>query len=939
MTENNAEDQRGSAPKLLSSKLSNSLYSLSGSNPSASTKAGPENAGHSNFQPAVWFGCAMLIMLWFGIGYQIRSEYSAKESAIHQDLRNFGHVFEEHVVRTVRELDKALLMMRDRYLKARQSVSYEEAIGRALPNPQLLSDMSFQLATIDRDGLLRATTMGKHPPKLIDLKDRAHFQIHKSTTQDVPNISIPVLGRRSGRWSVQLTRRILGPEGSFDGVMVASMNPAHFARFYGSIDFGKHGTVVLAGTDGIVRATVGSQKLKLGSDVARTDLLKNSGKGNGIYLGDMDGSGLARIFSLHHIPGQPLFIAVGVSPREAFAAAHNNRIRYLVVGVIFTLLIAAAVFASMRHHRHIHAARLKIVASQERAEQKSLELSLTLENMAEGIIMVGSDRRIVVVNEKFQQMLEAPKEVSGEGRSFDELLAFFVDRGEYNNIDRDVRSDILEKLLAPSNSEVCQYLERTRPDGTVLAIKTRGINGSGFVRTFTDITEQHRSEKKIAHLARHDHLTNLANRAQFRERLDFAIAELANGRGFSILFLDLDHFKIANDTYGHSFGDTLLVNVGERMRRSLRRGDVVARLGGDEFAMIIFDVTDPAKITARANQLIEVMRAPFVIDGRQIVVNGSIGGAIAPRDAIEAEEILKNADLALYKAKSDGRDCFRAFDPELAYQMTERRELENDLSYALDRNELVIHYQPLTSVQGGTISGFEALLRWEHPTKGRIPPLDFIPLAEDNGLILPIGAWVLEKACLQAATWADSMRVAINLSPVQFRDPYLIDKIRGALNNAGLPPERLELEITESVMMQNGDETIETLREISDLGVKISMDDFGTGYSSLSYLRNFSFDTLKIDRSFVNELGRDEGCEPIVRAIIGLADCLGVSTTAEGVETEEQLEILTEMGCNEAQGFLFSPPRPADDLPTLLAQSVFQLLAASRKQEQKKIAS
>ncbi len=872
------------------------------------------------FQPTILFGIAMIAMLWFGIALQIRSEFTAARTSAHKDLRNFARVFEEHVVRTVRELDKALMIGIRRYQAYRVKQTYAEAIGQRLPDPMLLSDMSFQMAMIDRDGYLTATTIGTHPPKRIDLNDRAHFKIHKTKRPDTPFISIPVLGRRSGRWSVQLTRRVPGPANSFDGVIVASMNPNHFAKFYGSLDFGRNGTVILAGEDGIVRVATGSTRLKLGSSITGSDLLRPGKQKDGVYVGDPDGSGMARIYARRKIPGHPLFVGVGVSPTDVFAQAKSNQLRYLAVGAAVTFLILIALYASLLHQRRLERARIALTHSEARAKRKSDQLELTLENMGQGIIMVDGKRRIAVMNDKFEELLDLPQNRDWRGTNFDSFVSFLERRGEYGKDLADPKQDLKDKLHANDDDGKTGSFERIRPNGIVLAVKNQRLPDGGFVRTVTDITEQRLSEKQIAHLAKHDTLTNLANRSLFRDQLEAAIDRHAGDGGFSVLFLDLDHFKVANDSYGHAFGDNLLRSVAGRLRSAIRSGDTVARLGGDEFAIILDGLTDPAAVSMRAAQLIELMRAPFLVEDQRITATVSIGCAIAPRDSDNPDELLKHADLALYKAKADGRDTYRLFAPEMAAEMSERRQLEEDLSFAAQRGELELHYQPLNTIGSGRISGFEALLRWNHPTRGRIPPMDFIPIAEDSGLILQIGEWVLEEACREAASWLDDIHVAVNLSPVQFRDVHIVEKVQRALRMSGLRPDRLELEITESVMMQTGDATIDTLRELHDLGVSISMDDFGTGYSSLSYLKDFSFDKIKIDRSFVMQLEDNEESKAIVRAIISMAECLGVRTTAEGVETKEQLGILTSMGCWEAQGFLFSPPRPATDLTSMLSE-------------------
>jgi diguanylate cyclase (GGDEF)-like protein len=871
-----------------------------------------------NIPLTIFFGTAMIAMLWFGIATHIRSEFLAAENSHKQSLGNFARVFDEHVDRTIRELDKALLIAIKKYRISRKTEIYETAIRGPLPDPQLLSDMSFQLAMIDRNGILTRTTIGQHPPKAIDLSDRAHFKIHQQVRPDTPYISIPVLGRRSGCWSVQLTRRVSGADGSFDGVVVASINPQHFARFYGSIDLGRGSVVLLAGFDGIVRAASGSKALKLGFKISDTSLLKNGSKADGTFTGDVDGTGLPRMYARRKLANHPLFVAVAVPEASVFAKPYSNQKRYIAVGVIVSIIVLAAMYFSLVHQRRLDLAREALAESESHAQRKSRELEMTLQHMGQGIIMVDDDGAIVVANDKAIALLDIPEPATGMRQQFNDVVDHMLQRGEFSSMSRSDRQATMRQVRSLPSGQERDYYERRRPDGTVLAVQSQRMPGGGFVRTITDITERHRSAEKIAHLARHDTLTNLANRTSFREKLEDALSQVDQGEGFSVLFLDLDDFKIVNDAHGHPVGDSLLRLVALRLRAAVRAEDIVARVGGDEFAIILSGMSDSKMVMARAQHLVELLREPYMVDELMLTSTASIGCAIAPENGNTAKDLLRNADIALYCAKADGRNTCRLFSSEMSEHLIERRRIEEELSNAISGGELELHYQPLVSIKTGRFCGFEALVRWNHPERGRIPPLDFIPIAEDTGLIVPIGRWVLNEACREAAKWRDDLRIAVNLSPIQFREASLVDDIKLALKKTGLDPNRLELEITETVMMQSGEQTIAKLKEINALGVKISMDDFGTGYSSLNYLRNFAFDKIKIDRSFINELGKDTECDSIVRAIISLADCLSVSTTAEGVETSEQLDALRAMGCEEAQGFLFSPPRPARELQPLL---------------------
>ncbi len=443
------------------------------------------------------------------------------------------------------------------------------------------------------------------------------------------------------------------------------------------------------------------------------------------------------------------------------------------------------------------------------------------------------------------------------------------------------------------------------------------------VGVLIDVTDRVEAQNQLAHAANHDALTGLPNRLLFCARMEEALARGRRGENFAVLCLDLDRFKEVNDTLGHHVGDLLLVEVARRLREELREMDTLARLGGDEFAVIQADLKTADDSAALARRLVARVAEPFVVDGRQVVVGLSIGIAIAPHDGAQHDDLLKAADMALYGAKAQGRGGWRYFEPEMNARMQMRRALELDIRRALERDEFVLFYQPIIDISSRKIKSFEALIRWRHPERGILAPDVFIPLCEELGLIRPLGAWVLRRACAEAARWPRVVGVAVNLSPVQFQGRNLVETVAAALTNAGLSAERLELEITESVMLQDTATTLETLHGLKRLGVRIAMDDFGTGYSSLSYLQSFPFDKVKIDRSFTQGLDRSRQSDAIVKAVTDLCEGLDMCTTAEGVETEEQFRALARTGCREAQGYLFSPARAAEDIPMLFEQFGF----------------
>ncbi|WP_257166652.1 bifunctional diguanylate cyclase/phosphodiesterase [Bradyrhizobium sp. SRS-191] len=464
-----------------------------------------------------------------------------------------------------------------------------------------------------------------------------------------------------------------------------------------------------------------------------------------------------------------------------------------------------------------------------------------------------------------------------------------------------------------------------RADGSEIEVLTYGREISfdgrdGVLVAIVDITERRRAEARIAYMAHHDGLTGLPNREFFQQQLTQKLEDKASSdKRVAVMCIDLDLFKTINDSFGHPMGDRLLQAVAERLRQQINGSHLPARLGGDEFAMILGG-TGPEDASECAARLITALSAPYDIDGNELVIGASIGIALSPRDGVSCEELMKNADMALYRAKQDGGRVHRFFEKEMDLQAQKRRDMEHDLRRAFAQAEFELHYQPLVDVATNAISAFECLLRWRHPDKGMISPAEFIPVAEDIGLIVPLGEWVLREACREAATWPDGIKVAVNLSAVQFRSRNLVQVVIQAMAQSGLAPDRVELEITESILLAETEANLATLHQLRQLGIRISMDDFGTGYSSLSYLRSFPFDKIKIDRSFVKDLAQRSDCLAIVRAIAGLGKSLNITTTAEGVETAEQLDWLRAEGCNQVQGYLFSAARPASEIAGLLAQ-------------------
>jgi diguanylate cyclase (GGDEF)-like protein len=555
---------------------------------------------------------------------------------------------------------------------------------------------------------------------------------------------------------------------------------------------------------------------------------------------------------------------------------------------------------------------------------------MALDNMGEGLCMFDADKRLVVWNDRYASLYRLPDELLKPGMPHSAIIRHRVLNGILKGEkDEGAAGEKIAKLAALPTDTPSRRIDELA-DGRLICVTRQPMAGGGWVATHLDVTEQHRSEARIAYMARHDALTDLPNRMLLRDRLENALAGIRRGgRSLAVLVLDLDRFKEVNDTLGHPVGDALLKVVADRLRCCVREAATVARLGGDEFA-IIEDVTDGGvEAAALAERIQRTLSTPFDLGDHQVAIGASIGIAVAPGDGTCSDVILKNADLALYRAKADGRGTHRFFEPEMDRAMQERRDLERDMRSALINGGFELHYQPIVDVARGEICGCEALLRWHHPARGLVLPADFISLAEETGIIVPLGEWVIRTACREAAKWPSDLRVAVNLSPAQLKSMELVPTVVRALADSGIAPDRLELEVTESVMMQDSKTAFAMLKQLHTLGVRIALDDFGTGYSSLSFLQRFPFDKIKIDRSFVNELldERDES-RLIARAVLRFAVSLGKTTTAEGVETREQLEILRAERCSEVQGYYVSRPKRAADIAEMVTQAAKRANAA-----------
>jgi diguanylate cyclase (GGDEF)-like protein len=534
-----------------------------------------------------------------------------------------------------------------------------------------------------------------------------------------------------------------------------------------------------------------------------------------------------------------------------------------------------------------------------------------LDNMAQGLIMFDAEQRLIICNRRYGELYKLPRNLRIPGTPV-EAIAEWKATGPDMAAAGETARQILDAVRSPE-----PYREMELPDGRIIVVHARPLLGGGWVSTHEDVTEQRRAAQQIAHLASHDPLTDLPNRAFFRDHLQALISRTKRGEGFALLSLDLDRFKRVNDTLGHCVGDELLKQVAQRLRTIVRESDVVTRFGGDEFAILQTGVGSREEARLLADRVVRRLSEPFLIEGHQFDIGASLGIALCPGDTAEPADLLRKSDLALYRAKSEGGETYRFFEAGMDDVAHQRRVLESQLKAAIENGEFVLHYQPILDLESGVPTSFEALVRWQHPTRGLVMPDQFIAAAEDCGLIVRIGEWVLREALREAATWPEPLRVAVNLSPVQFRSGDLVQTVRSAIAAAGIAPERLDVELTESVLLEGTQSVLNTLEQLRLMGVGIALDDFGTGYSSLGYLRTFLFDRIKIDRSFIAEMGSPESYA-IVHATIGLSRQLGMTTTAEGVETAEQAAVLKAEGCTSIQGYFVSRALSAEQAKDFL---------------------
>ena len=744
------------------------------------------------------------------------------------------------------------------------------------------------------------------PVPNINIGDRPYFQALKTASNQTPVLIQLVKGRFSDGWAIVFSQKLAGPSGVFLGVTTRALPPESIEKFFESVALGNDASISMFQSDGTLIARYPAKKTLIGEKIVSSSsaqALVKSAQMSMRAKSPIDGQD--RIASFRMLKNFPISIAATTTVSAALVDWREQTRFMIVVAGLSTLVVACLVFLIVRQMSRQHK------SSRQRLALEKRRLDTAVDNMTQGLLLFDASGRLVVRNQTYMDMYGLSHDKLRPGCTLHELVSHRKETGSFlGNVDEYCATVLRDKDLNKTT------VARTA-DGRSIQVMHRPVGDGGWVVTHEDISERSRWEKQIAHLAHYDALTDLPNRTLFREQIELYLKSLSEGEQFAVLYIDIDEFKTVNDSLGHTVGDELLKVVANRLRGSVREKDFVARLGGDEFAVVQAAIDHPTDVTDLVVRIYKAIRQPCECLGHQIAVDASIGIALAPVDGEDLDQLLKNADLAMYNAKANGRRTYSFFEPDMDARVQARRALELDLRTAIANEELELFYQPLVNLCDNTIAGCEALLRWRHSKRGMISPAEFIPIAEETGLIVELGNWVLKAACAEAATWPGRLKIAVNVSPVQFRSPTLGLKIAEALSSSGLSANRLEIEVTEAVLIDDDETALAALHEIRALGVRVALDDFGTGYSSLSYLQRFPFDKIKIDRCFVNDIADEMGSSAIVRAIVDIAKARNILTTAEGVETEQQRDVLRKLGCTEMQGYLFSPARPAADIKDL----------------------
>ncbi len=862
------------------------------------------------------FGLLALLLLgviWGAAGSVVALERSATEDNAAHASSQLLEAYKAQMVRNLAAIDQTLKVVKFDFEFQEKHLTLPELSEKGL----LPSSVVFDVRVADAEGDLidSSSTRNAGAPRDANIAGRDYFQAHRQFDTGRPYVGDSVYNETNGQWELHFSRRLNLSDGSFGGVVVITVDPAYFASGYERASLGEHGAIGLLGAQGQVLVLRSGDAIRSGGRPINVGAL---GDAAAIAEGKLEydvWDGVDRYTAMSRIPGSQLVAVVGLAQDEQFAEYRKHRRNTLLEAAAASLLLIAVAALLSRLMIQLNASRRhmrKIQQTYHAASEGSVDAFYVLHNVLDerGDIV---DFRVGDVNLQGEKLV-GMKKSHMMGRTLTELFP-------------DVRANnFLADLIAVAQSGNSHEKEW---HDTGAGLRAEWLYRQvvqvedGVVAILRDISERKRLETKVQYQATHDALTGLANRTLLHDRLNHAIAQATRAdREIWVIFVDLDRFKMVNDSLGHKAGDAFLLAVSERLQAIVREADTVARLGGDEFVLILPEVGDHKMSAGTLQRVMQTISRPIPVEEKEFSLSCSIGVAVFPNDGETAELLIERADMAMYRAKETGRDNFQFFTAELNERLIERMRIEEALRDAVERQEFELYYQPQVDLASGRVIGAEALIRWRHPEMGLIQPARFIPLAEETGLIVPIGLWVMRTACEQIMTWERAglrgLRISVNLSARQFAQPDLVQSIADALHNSGLAPGRLEIELTEGLVMTDVENAIDTLHELKNLGVQLSIDDFGTGYSSLSYLKRFPIDVLKIDQSFVRDITGSSDEATIVHTIISMAHNLHLRVIAEGVETEAQLAYLRKHECDEMQGFHFSRPLPVTDMEQLL---------------------
>jgi diguanylate cyclase (GGDEF)-like protein len=733
-----------------------------------------------------------------------------------------------------------------------------------------------------------------------------------------PQALKPITGRKSSigliqdpqmrSWSIALSRPVTDQDGMLIGTIVRLIPATLYEHFFSSVALGDQAAVTLFLDDSVLVARYPESATSVGKHFG-AGVLERIAERPSTFRAPSPFDGSDRLASSRPLKNAPLVLVASKGASAILADWRKQTEALLSIALALAIVIAAVLTLFARHINRQHN------QAQRRLKIDKKRLDVAVNNMSHGLTMFDPAGRLELCNHRYLEIYELSGEIVKPGVTFDEITQHFRESGG----DEEPLAQYCD--FAEKHKDQKGSIEVTFNDGKSVLITRQVIPEGGWVTTHEDITHRKKAQERIAYLAHYDDLTGLPNRTSFRDHLNAAFADLKRDRPLALFYIDVDEFKTVNDTLGHPIGDQLLKVIADRLKSCLRNGDYIARLGGDEFAIVLHDHMSVHQIANFARMVHATVRDTYDCDGHSISADVSVGIAVAPQHGTNPDQLISHADMALYAAKSEGRRTFRFFEQEMDIKARARHELANDLRRAVADRAFEIHFQPLVDLATGAISGCEALLRWRHPTRGPISPAEFIPLAEEIGLIDELGEWVLIEACREAASWPSHMTVAVNVSPIQFKRQTFALNVTLAVARVGLAPHRLELEITEALLLRDDEATLATLNELRHIGIKIALDDFGTGYSSLSYLHRFPIDKIKIDKSFVSSLTDEQSSSTIIQAIVQIAASGNRVTLAEGVETREQRDLLRQIGCTQMQGYLFSPALRSQDLYALIAKN------------------